>query len=259
MQDVNVKGLGLRDQALLAAVRLTGGDLVKTFSAEELLVEAWKYAKSAWGLRKFEDEHPDAEKINKELNRRGSIGLLGQGMIERVMPMVYRLTAAGLHEASQLKPGDVVACGKANRELEASIKGVLEHAVFRAWLSDQSKPKYFREAGHFWGIAPGMPPRTVRDRISRVDHILKAASELLDQRSVDAIAEQRGKLLFDRNDIERCQEFQKTLKTKFMRDLLMLDPQFGDKTKGDENKGLRQVSSREEGVMGSRSMTETSQ
>ena len=147
-------------------------------------------------------------------------------MIERVGPMVYRLTTAGLHEASQLKPGDVVAREKANRELETAIKGVLEHGVFKAWLSDQSKPKYFREAGHFWGVAPGTPPKTVRDRVSRVDHILNAASELLDQRSVDAIAEQRGKVLFDRNDIERCREFQKTLKTRFMRDLMMLDPQF---------------------------------
>lgn len=232
MREVDITRLGLRDQALLAAVRLTGGDLAKTFSAEELLVEAWKHAKSAWGLRTFEDDHPDAEKINKELNRRGSIGLLGQGMIERVMPMVYRLTTAGLHEASQLRPGDVVARGKANRELEASIKTVLEHAVFRAWLTDQSKPKYFREAGHFWGIAPGMPPKTVRDRVSHVDHILNAASDLLDQRSVDAIAEQRGKLLFDRNDIERCREFLKTLKTKFMRDLMMLDPQFVADTAG---------------------------
>lgn len=191
-----------------------------------MLVEAWKYEQSAWGLRKFEVEHPDAEKINKELDRRGSIGLLGQGLIERVMPMVHRLTTAGLHEASQLRPGDAVARGKANRELEASIKGLLEHTVFKAWLFDQTKPKYFREAGHFWGVAPGMPAKTVRERVARIDHVLNAASELLSTKSVDAITEQRGKLLFDRDDIERCREFQKMLKTRFMRDLVMLDPQF---------------------------------
>jgi hypothetical protein len=226
MQEVNVKGLGLRDQALLAALRITHGDLTKTFSAEDLLVEAWAHDKTAWGLRKFEGEHPDAEKINKELNRRGSIGLLGQGLIERVGPMVYRLAATGLHEASQLSPGDAISRDKADRELEASIRDILEHPVFKAWLFDPSKPKYFREAGHFWSIAPGMPSKTVRERVSKVDRILKAALELLDSKSVDTIARQGGKPLFERNDVERGQEFQKTLKARFKRDLIMLDPEF---------------------------------
>ncbi len=226
MPDVDVKGLGLRDQALLAALRLTGGDLGKTFSAEDLLVEAWRQDKAAWGLRKFENEFPDAEKINKELNRRGSIGLVGQGLIERVRPMIYRLAAAGLHEASQLKPGDGVTREKADRELESLLSGILEHPVFKAWLSDPSKPKYFREAGQFWGVAPGMPSKTVRDRVTKIDRVLNAALELLDQRSVETIAKNRGKSLFDRNDVERCREFQRSLKNRFQRDLTLLDPEF---------------------------------
>ncbi|HKQ48366.1 MAG TPA: hypothetical protein VJZ71_09885 [Phycisphaerae bacterium] len=226
MEQMEVGGLGLRHQALLAAVRLSGGELTKTFTAEDLLVEAWNHNKVAWGLRGFEEDYPDSEKINKELNRRGSIGLLGQGLIERVGPMMYRLSVAGLHEAAQLQPADTIAREKADRELEVSVKEILEHSVFRTWLADPSKPKYFREAGHFWGIAPGTPAKTVRVRISRVDRVLKAAKDILDEKGVDSITEQRGKLLFDREDVNRCEQFQQVLKTRFMRELQMLDPEF---------------------------------
>src|SRR6266850_896235 len=97
--------LDFPEQGLLACLRLTGGDFGKTFSAEDILVEAWKMDHATWGLRGHEQEHP----------------------------------------------------------------------VFKAWLGDPVKPKYFREAGHFWGIAPGTPARTVRDRILGVDRVLARA------------------------------------------------------------------------------------
>ena len=36
--------------------------------------------------------------------------------------------------------------------LEQAVKQIIEHPVFRDWLKDPTRPKYFREAGHFWGI-----------------------------------------------------------------------------------------------------------
>jgi hypothetical protein len=50
---IDVKGLGLKQQILLAAAELSGGDLQKTVTAEELLVHAWKRDNQAWGLRGF--------------------------------------------------------------------------------------------------------------------------------------------------------------------------------------------------------------
>jgi len=47
----------------------------------------------------------------------------------------------------------------------------------------------------------------------------------LDERGVEEIVEQRGRVLFDRKDIERCLEFQRILKHRFERDLKMLDPE----------------------------------
>ena len=45
---------GLREQVLLAALEFTGGDLRKSFTAEDLLMKAWARDRLAWGLRGYE-------------------------------------------------------------------------------------------------------------------------------------------------------------------------------------------------------------
>jgi hypothetical protein len=91
--------VGLRQQVLLAAMECSGGDLRKMFTAEELLLAAWKRDPMAWGLRGHESEHPDSERIYVELDRasvRGSNvrgGLAGLGLFEKVQQRTYRMTA----------------------------------------------------------------------------------------------------------------------------------------------------------------------
>jgi len=224
---MDVKGLGLKQQVLLAALECAGGDCQKTFTMEDLVVRAWKNDKRVWGLRGYEDRYPDSDKLQKEIGTRGPglQGVVDLGWLERVQRRVYRLTPAGLAAASALQPSDTIAREKADRELEAAVKQIIEHPVFKGWLTNPTRPKYFREAGHFWGIAPGTPPRTVRERVNFVEQTLKAALKVLEQRGVDEIIEQRGKVLFVRKDIERCLEFQATLKQRFARDLRLLDPE----------------------------------
>jgi len=223
---MDASGLGLKQQVLLAALECSGGSIKKTFTAEELIVHAWRKDKRAWGLRGFEDQHPDANKMLKELDAHaGKQGIVGQGMLEKVQQRVYRITPVGLAAASALQPSDKIARQKATRELALAVKQILEHPAFKSWMGDSSRPKYFREAGHFWGIAPGTPAKTVRERVAFVEKTLKAALDILVREGVEEVIEQRGKILYERNDIERCLEFQKILKERFARDLRLLDPE----------------------------------
>ena len=93
-------------------------------------------------------------------------------------------------------------------------------------LKDPTKPRHFREAGHFWGIAPGTPKETVRSRIRNVDATLAGALALLDAKEVNVISSSHGKALFEREDIQRCMQFHGVLKTRFIKDLRVLDPTF---------------------------------
>jgi len=216
---MDTKSMGLKPQVLIAAVACSGGNLKKTFTAEDLLIAAWEKNKSAWGLRGYEDHHPDPEKIYKELNRRGKNDLVGMGFVEQVSPLVFRLTPAGLAEASTLKPDDMKIKERASRELQEEIKVILSHPVFRAWLDDPTSPRSFHKAGGFWGIAPGTPPKIARKRVSAVDETLEAAERFLTARGLEVVSDQRGQNLFDRQDIQRCLEFQNVIKERFAKEL----------------------------------------
>jgi hypothetical protein len=225
--------VGLRQQVLRAALDCSAGTLEKTFTAEDLLLAAWKRDPVAWGLRGHETEHPDSERIYTELDR-ASVGgsnvkggLVGLGLFEKVRQRTYRMTAAGLAAASEVAGASPDARQKAERALADAVAAILSHSVFRDWTRDPALPKHFRDAGHFWGIAPGTPPSVIRARIREVDNSLGKARALLDARRVDEVAARHGKALFDRTDIDRAEEFQATLKNRFARDLATLQVELG--------------------------------
>jgi hypothetical protein len=218
------KASDLKQQVLLAALDCSDGDSERTFTFEELLVRAWERDPLPWGLRGFERQYPDSERIHRELDSRGggSRGLVALGLLERVQARVYRLTPKGLAAASELTPEDAAVREKVERKLETEVRRILEHPIFKDWLRDSKKPSQFRDACHFWGVAPGTPSHVIRDRIQRVEQTLEAALDVLDSRGVDEVGKPRGTLLYDRRDIERCREFQESLRQRFAEDLQAL-------------------------------------
>ncbi len=219
---------GLRQQVLLAALDCSGGELGAIFTAEDLLLVAWKRDPMAWGLRGHEYEHPDSEKIYTELDRasvggrnvRG--GLAGLGLLEKVQQRTYRLTHAGLAAASEVAGAAPSMRGKAERVLADAVTSILSHPVFLEWSRNPETPKYFRDAGHFWGVAAGTPPTVMRSRITDVDRTLEKAQTMLDHGSVDEVAARHGKVLFNRIDVARAMEFQAMLKERFRGELATL-------------------------------------
>lgn len=218
----NRKGLVLR-----AALERSGGDPRETFSFEELLVQAWHETPDSWGLRGFEREHPDPERLHRELSPRGKgqPGLVGEGLMEKVggkVERLYRITPKGLAVASELAPVSSTAREQADRTIEAEVLRIIEHPVFLQWLKDHSKPRRFREAGHFWGIAPGTPPKTAQERIRNVEETISAALDLLRGKEDNRSQDGPGRLRYGREDLERSLEFQETLKERFEADLKFL-------------------------------------
>jgi hypothetical protein len=224
--------VSLREQVLLAALDCSGGDLQRTFTSEDLLVAAWKRDHFAWGLRGYEQDYPDVDKLRKELDSRGAreggaaTGLVSSGLVLRVGQRMYRLTPAGLAAAAEVVGAEPDARGKADRVLADAVSAILSHSVFSAWLKEPSFPKHFRDAGHFWGIAPGTPARVIQTRILDVDRTLERALSLLDSGGVNEVTARHGKALFDRTDIERAATFQATLKQRFAKDLATLQVKF---------------------------------
>lgn len=214
----------LKRKVLVAALTCSEGNPRKDFSFEDLLVQAWRDDPSSWGLRGYEGEHPDPERLHREVDSRGKgqEGLVGTGLLEKVETRVYRLTPRGMVAAAEAAPDSSEERRGVERTLAGEVRRIIEHPVFVGWLKEPDTPKRFREAGRFWGVAAGMPPETVRGRVRGVEDTLGAALELLESRDAARVGRSGGKSLYEREDIERALDFQEALKERFAKDLRLL-------------------------------------
>jgi hypothetical protein len=205
------------EKVLLAAVKLCHGQLNRNFTAEELSVAAWENDKASFGLRSFESIYPDSNKLFKSIDSQG--GLVAKGLIVKVGDRTFQLTAAAIAAASRIRPVDAEQQLKLERELAGAVNQLVSHPVFAEWLVDRTKPAKFGGAGHFWSVAPGTPPRVVRDRIAKIEATLKEALDYMDARNVNCLFKEKDRVLCERGDIERCLEFHKILKQRFGKEL----------------------------------------
>lgn len=220
MNDSN--SLTLNEIVLLAAFKLIEDDLEKSFTAEDLVVASWKEDHSAFGLRGYETKYPDSNKLYTKID--GRDGLVAKGYFDKIGDRLYKLSIRGKSKAASLKPVEATIEAKLNRQLQDKISNILNNPDFQKWLKDPSHPKKFRGAGNFWGIAPGTPSKSVSKRLTAIENTLQTALEKIEELGLDSISEQRGKTLFERNDVKRCLDFHETLKKRFSKELSVLDP-----------------------------------
>jgi len=216
----------LRRQLLVAALALVHDDLGAEITFEQLLVEAWSRNPQAWGLRGFETRYPDSERLHRELDSRGrgQNGLVGQGLLEKIRARVYRLTPQGMQLAAEdANHADNGVRERVDRRLEAEVARLISSNAFRKWLRDPAEPRSFREAGQFWRVSPGTPPRVIEERLAAVTSVLSTARGVLARAGSDAaLAGRGGGLLFTVQDLTRCEEFQAVLIERFSNDLEVL-------------------------------------
>jgi hypothetical protein len=218
--------LSLSDKVLVAAATLAAGDVARDFTAEDLVVAAWKSDSASFGLRGHERVYPDNNKVYTKID--GKTGLVSKGLLAKAGERTLRITTAGLAYTAQLdgSGGDPGRAAKLDRAMQEAVRHVLNHPEFLSWLKDPASPSRFRGAGHFWGIAPGTPPDAVRARVMGVERTLKAALVEIERRGLTEVVEQRGRVLFDRSDLERALAFHTAIRERFSRDLRRLDPSF---------------------------------
>ncbi len=231
----NRLSLTQNDMILLAALELCEGDISKRFTAEELLIKSWQLNKHTFGLRGFEDKYPDSNVLYTKLM--GKSGLVRTGYLKKVGEKTYTITEAGLSIASSLKPTKDETKIKIDRQLNDAIIKVINHPIFIKWLETSgAEPNKFRDAMYFWGLAPGIPPNTAKERVNIIEKTLnEAKNRVLDSDGKIAIEtrgisnetkkqfsnfdERKGTIFLDILDIERCLEFHNFLKGRFKKDL----------------------------------------
>lgn len=220
------KKLTIVDKIILGALKCSEGDTNKPFTFGDLVIATWELDKFTFGLRGYEEKYPATHKIHPNLYGNPLRGLIESKSGQAKTDELLCITEAGLSRALSLNIKDVSSFKRLVEHLRNAIIRILEHSTFKKWLIDPTQPKDFREAAYFWGISPGTPSKIVRDRLLKIEKTIKGILDYFEKTGLDSMRKDRvnGKILFERKDVERCLEFHKEMKSRFKKELKILDP-----------------------------------
>jgi hypothetical protein len=146
----------LPEKILLAASTLEDQGQ-SPFSAEALIVSAWQKFPSTFGLKGFEQQYPDSNKVLAMIM--GEKGLPGRGWMAKVGQKQYALTRDGKQVVRKLVAGEDVppltarrGGAKLTREQDLLMQQLLASAAFARAERGRQAECTFSEACRFWSI-----------------------------------------------------------------------------------------------------------
>ena len=146
------KKLTVQERILLAANELSKESDV--FTAEQLVVAAWRRYRDQFGLQGFAREYPDSNRILTKIM--GSGGLRGKGWLSKVGTKRYRVTEAGRLVALGLANSDATKSRERLTQLSRTLVGVLERMLNSRALAKHrdGEELTFSDVCSFWNISP---------------------------------------------------------------------------------------------------------
>ncbi len=127
------------------------------FSAEALIVCAWQKYPRAFGLKGFEEQYPDSNKVLAGIT--GERGLPNRGWMSKVGQKQYALTRDGRQVVRKLLLGEAVPPLTARREMvqlsreqDVLVQQLLASAAYQKLVQGRTGEWTFSDACRFWSI-----------------------------------------------------------------------------------------------------------
>lgn len=214
----------LAEKLLLAAIRLRERE--KTFSAEDLVVQAWEAYPDSFGLSGYSNKYPDSNRIFTKIM--GSRGLRGKGWIKKVGQKQYQVTSKGIKEAAEIAREK----GEANSQeklLRAELRrnaGVALERVLDSKASDKVLGKRkgdvsFYDACGFWDITARSNAKTLNVRLEETEILLEECLRLLDN-SEGSSGLKLSHHAVSESDLKALLQAHKDMQKKFKDELAIL-------------------------------------
>lgn len=206
-------------EILLAALQLAR-DGKREFSEWDLTVAAWNRDRNRFGLRGFEDRHPDHKRVMTEImGQSKKDNPVRRRFIEKVRKNCYRLTDLG--EAEALHLGDEEPGSPSVRSpgpVYDAIKKYADSPPFRAWLSSPEEPRTWLGVSAFLGLGRN-DPHEINDRLRAVQTAVRQATEWCRSAGRDFITRgpDGGGRPIPAGEIHRIPEFLECVKQRFAR------------------------------------------
>jgi hypothetical protein len=174
----NLAECTLPEKILLAGWHLEE-DGQTPFTAEALIVVAWKRYPRTFGLKGYEEQYPDSNKVLAGIM--GEKGLPRRGWMAKVGQKLYSLTRDGRQVVRKLQQGEATPpltarrpIVKLSREQDLLLQGLLASHAFLKLRQGRQAEWTFSEACRFWSIGD----RTGAAVDSRLDELQAQLTEI---------------------------------------------------------------------------------
>jgi hypothetical protein len=145
----------LPEKILLAAFQLEEVGQ-SPFSAEALIISSWQKYPRTFGLKGYEEQYPDSNKVLSGIM--GEKGLPKRGWLSKVGQKLYALTREGRQVVRRLQTGEAAPpprqqrTSQLTREHDLLLQGLLASAVWQKFRQGRQAEWTFSEACRFWDM-----------------------------------------------------------------------------------------------------------
>lgn len=167
-----------RAEKLLIAAGSLASQGKSTFTAEDLVVEAWRLFQTDFSL-KGHLEYPDSNLVlTHVMGKRAP--LIARGWVEKVGAKQYRLTVKGADDLERINPGfaEVKSQVRINRPLEDALGPLLTSNAFQLWKEGRKEEITFYQFCRFAGLSAGDKWQKVVGKLEQVEHLVEEAAKI---------------------------------------------------------------------------------
>lgn len=217
-----MSNLRVHEKLLLAAGGLDddGGG---TFTAEDLVVAAWRFDPDTFGLEGHPDAdgrpaYPNSNRVFAEIM--GSKPIRKQGLLAKAGTKRFRLTESGRQRVAELRavansgPPTETTAKKVSfgRETSRKLQKLLSSRAVQKMRNDRSDAITFHDASSFWGISARSSAMAFQARLGDVEGVLRAAASAAENRP---IAFKHGGTAYTKDDIAQLLALHEAMLERF--------------------------------------------
>lgn len=220
------QSLTVPERLLVAATKL--GERKKSFSAEDLVVEAWELYPDTFGLSGFTDRYPDSNRVFTQIM--GTKGMRGKGWLRKTGEKQYTLTSLGLAVGDALMTsnrekditGDSASQRQLMRDVSRALGRLLSTSAAKKALADNDQSISFIDACGFWDLSARSNANTMTHKFADLENTLSIALN-----ATETATESEGQINLQQHslnteDVTKLQHLHETLQERFAEELKII-------------------------------------
>ncbi|GIT86160.1 hypothetical protein [Roseobacter sp. OBYS 0001] len=209
--------LTVPEKILIAALELRQER--KSFSAEDLVVCAWRLYPDTFGLSGYTDKYPDSNRVFTQIM--GTKGLRGKGWLRKIGEKRYSLSGKGLSDGELILERAGTSAQQTSSVSQRDLKREVFNRLDRLLATNAARKGLegdqnisFTEASAFWDVSARSNANTLTHKFADLENALKQAKEAV-EKSGDAGEMTVGRIRLTDSDLDKLIGLHAALIEKF--------------------------------------------